>query len=229
MQVPLDVESIPQLPEEETKLIIGQTIQHPAQMKKQETIDAWHAGDGQYAGVKDKVIDETYHKTGLDGAKGQICSIACAIGLDAEPTSMFAIPGKATEADLISNFFDYLMAELKDRPAYFIGHFIGGFDLPFIYQRCVINGIKPPLDLNHRGRHWGDYFDTMVEWAGWKGTISQDNLCAALGIVIEGPEGLDGSKVWAFYQEGRYDEIGFYNRVDVMKVQAMYKRLKFIG
>lgn len=228
METPLDIETIPAQPQDEVMAEIAATIQHPASMKKQETIDAWHAGEGQYAGVKEALIEEQYRKTALDGSLGQICSIAWSAGIDGEIESLFATPGVRTEADLLSDFFDALRAKLNGRSPWFIGHYIGGFDLPFLYQRAVINKVDPGMKLGQHGRHDRDFFDTMVEWAGWKGSISLDRLCKALGLKVEKPEGIDGAHVWDFYQEGKYDEIRIYNCKDVDEVRMAYKRLRFI-
>lgn len=225
-QVPLDIETIPAQPEAEVKAAIAETIQPPAAIKKQETIDDWHAGEGKYEGDKVALIEKKYRDTSFDGAKGQICSIAWAGGLEAEPFSLFATPGERSEADILMEFFTLIRGGNSDRPAYFIGHYLP-FDLPFIYQRAVVLGINPGFDLHQFGRHPHDYFDCMPAWAGWKGTISQDNLCAALGIDIPGPEGLEGATVWDFYKRGEFELIEKYNRVDVAKVQANYKRLTF--
>ena len=79
MNLFIDIETIPQQPEAEAKTEIAKNIQAPAQMSKAETIAAWHAGEGSYAGVKDALIEETYRKTSFDGAKGEIISIAFAV------------------------------------------------------------------------------------------------------------------------------------------------------
>lgn len=46
----IDIETIPQQPEAKTKAVIAENIKAPAQMKKPETISAWHNGEGSYAG-----------------------------------------------------------------------------------------------------------------------------------------------------------------------------------
>jgi len=229
MLVPVDAETIPSSLEDEDSLkkAIAETIEAPAQMKKQETIDAWHAGEGKYEGEKLQLIEKKFRDRSFDGAKGQICSLSWSMGLDEEPRSLFATPGKITERELLVLFFADLKLNLKDRPPYFIGHFISGFDLPFIFQRAVINGVNPGMSLGQWGRHDQHFFDTMIAWAGYKGTISQDNLCAALGIEIDNPDDMDGSKVWDAYKAGEYKKIETYNCVDLKKVQAMYKRIAF--
>ena len=221
MNVFTDIESIPEQPEAEAKLLIAENIQPPGTIKKEETKQEWHAGTGKYAGVKESLIEETYRKTSLDGARGQICSVAWAVG-DGE----IMCTEESKEALILAELFDRLMAELKDRPPYFIGHYISSFDLPFIFKRAVINNIRPPFQLMG-GRHGQEYFDTRLAWAGYKEHISQANLCKALGIEGK-PDDIDGSKVWDFYQAGDIARIREYNKDDVDKVRQIFNRINFV-
>ena len=226
MNVFIDIETIPQQPEEEAKAAIRATIEAPGQMKKEDTINAWHNGEGQYAGVKDALVEEAYRKTSFDGSKGQICSIAWAV--ENGDIQSVAGMGASSESLLLHTLFSSIQEDLKDRPPYFIGHYISGFDLKFLFHRAVINNIKPPFDLCQWGRHNSNFYDTMTAWAGYGGKISQDNLCKALGIEGK-PDGIDGSKVWDYYKEGRINEIQDYNKDDVDKVRKIYNRLTFGG
>jgi hypothetical protein len=223
MNVFIDIETIPEQPEEKAKVLIAESVKHPAQMKKQDTIDAWHKGLEPYKGVKDALIDDEYRKTSFDGAKGRICSIAWAVE-DAAPTR--CTEKVENEAALLSQFFYNLGESLDGRPPFFVGHYISGFDLRYIYHRSVILGVKPPFSLNHNGRHGQNFYDTMTAWCGWKGSISLDNLCKALGLPGKSDD-IDGSKVWDFYKAGKLEEIGLYNIDDVVKVRDVFNRLNF--
>lgn len=170
------------------------------------------------------VADENHSKESFNGAKGQICSIAWAIG-DGKVESRSR--KSLTEVGILKQFFHCLKEDLKGRPPFFIGHYIAGFDLKFIFHRAVILGVKPPFDLPFNGRHGQHFFDNMIAWAGHKDRISQDDLCKALGIDGK-PDDIDGSKVWAYYKEGRIEEIETYNRDDVDKARQIYNRINFI-
>ena len=220
----IDAETIPRQPEEEAKIEIAKTIKPPAQMKKKETIEAWHAGEGNYAGVKDQAIEDAYRATSFDGAKGQICSLAFAV----EDGEIFATEaGQKDERLILQEFCDGVASQMNGRPPFWIGHYISGFDLRFLFQRLVVNKVSPPFGLYPHGRHGAEYFDTMIAWAGYKGSISQENLCKALGIDGK-PDGIDGSKVWEFYKAGKHDEIREYNIDDVDKVRQIFNRINFI-
>ena len=225
MRVHIDIETIPQQPEDSAKELIAKEIKAPAAMKKQETIDDWHSGAGKYAYVKDKAIEDKYRATSFDASKGQICSIAFAVD-DDDIISYSSDAG--CDGDLLQDFFDDLDHRMSGKAPFFIGHYIAGFDLKFIFHRSVINGIRPPFKLPFNGRHDQDFYDNMIAWSGFKDRISQDDLCRALGI--EGKPGdINGSKVWDFYKAGGIKKIDEYNRDDVEKSRLIYKRINFIS
>ncbi|MBV1929828.1 MAG: hypothetical protein KUG81_10005 [Gammaproteobacteria bacterium] len=221
----LDIETIPAQPEDEAKALIAETISAPATMKKQETVDDWHSGAGKYAGVKEAAIEEAYRKTSLDGAKGQICSIAFAIE---DQDVVVDATDSGDDSALLVKFFQSLDLLLDGRPPFFIGHFVAGFDLKFIFHRAVILGIRPPFDLPFSGRHDQHFYDNMQAWAGFGGKISQANLCKALGIEGK-PSDITGSNVWTHVKAGDIKRVAEYNVDDVEKARMIYKRLTFNG
>ena len=101
--------------------------------------------------------------------------------------------------------------------------------LRFLFQRCVILGVEPPVVLPVDARQGSDkIYDTMIGWGGWKGFVKQDALVDALGIEIEAEEGLmdiDGSMVWDLVQAGRLDVVRKYNMLDVEKCRMIYRRM----
>ena len=80
-----------------------------------------------------------------------------------------------------------------------VGHNILGFDLPFIFQRCLVHCIsaKPLVDLSEfrvRG-----VFDTMHHWwLGAKRFVSLDDVAWALGIESSKTATAEGSKGFRF-------------------------------
>ena len=117
-------------------------------------------------------------------------------------------------------------ASLMHEEHVWIGHNIRNFDLPFLYKRSVILGIKPPIDVPFSsGPSSKQVFDTMTEWAGWNKYISQDALCRLLGLPVK--EGMTGADVYQYWQDGRYPEILEYNKRDVETVRAIHRRMTF--
>jgi hypothetical protein len=171
-----------------------------------------------------EVAEQNWRRTALDGAKGEIISIAWAIE-DGPIVAMLRKLG-GSESDMLSKFFRELSLQLNGRKPFFIGQFIAGFDLKFIFHRAVILGVKPPFDLPFNGRHDQHFYDTQQAWAGFKGRMSQDNMCKALGI--EGKPGdISGGNVWDHVRDGDIDRVVEYNIDDVNKVRQLHKRLTF--
>jgi len=219
-KIHLDIETIPTQPEEEAKKVIADNIKPPANMSKAETSQEWHEGKGKYAGAKEALIEEVYRKTALDGAYGEVIAIGFAV--DDGQVMSFSRANFVGEDVMLAAFFLELAKITKSD--FFVGHHIR-FDLEFLFKRCVILGINPGVNLNFQGRHNVHFFCTQEAWAGFKGFISQDNLCKVLGV--EGKTDLDGSKVYDAYKAGEMDRIEAYVRDDVEKERYNYKRITF--
>lgn len=99
IHVNLDIETIPQQPEEQIKARIAETIKPPGTIKKPETIKAWMEGIGDYAGVREALIDEQYHKTGLDGGRGHIICVTLSFGDSADLYTYFVTPPAGQPSD----------------------------------------------------------------------------------------------------------------------------------
>lgn len=225
LYIPVDIETIPEQPEGPAREKIAAAIKPPASMSKPETIQEWEEGKGKYAGAREAAIDAEYLTGSFDGARGQICSISWADGIFGDVQNIVAIPGKTSEAALLAEFFRRTAAIANGRFPVFAGHFISGFDLRYIYQRAIVNQVRPPFAIRHDGRHGIEYFDTMKAWCGYRDSISLDALCAGLGIEVPSPEGMEGATVYKAYKEGRFDDIAAYNNSDVIKVQRIMQAM----
>jgi hypothetical protein len=182
--------------------------------------------------------ERCYQLGSLSATSGRILSIAVCegpvAGLDfgvdqRESEHVFGINDDGEEQDekeALLAFLDYMKAfdpEIDE----LVGHNIIGFDLPFIFQRCVINCIsaRPFVDLSEY-RVKG-VFDTMRRW--WLGDrrnrTSLDELAWALGIESSKTATVEGSKVFDLYQAGRLAEIREYNLNDVRVTRKVYERM----
>lgn len=212
----LDIETIP-AQTERAKDRIAATVKPPAQMKKAETIAAWEK-DG-----KEQAIFEAVDKTSFDGGLGHVCCIGWAI--DNEEVESESCLTVEEEAKRIAVFFNAVGNEI---PTYgnvtVVGHYISGFDIRFLTQRAIVLGVKLPNWWPAEAKPWGnEIFDTMIKWAGAKGTISLDNLCFALGI--EGKGDVDGSMVAQMFKDGKHEKIAQYCRDDVERVRQVHKKM----
>jgi len=227
MNLYIDIETIPAQGDYKDSIV----VEHPAQMKKPETISDWENGAGKYAGEKEKAIDEVYRKTALSGTHGEILCISWAFN-DESPQCVGRELELGSEKGLIEEFFSALFERkyaIDGRPESFvwIGHFISGFDLRFIWQRCVINGVKPKVSIPYDVKPWDtSIYDTKIEWTGMGGKGGKlDEIAKAMGH--QGKGDIDGSKVWDYVLASRYEEVFDYCKEDVEMTRMLHKRMTF--
>lgn len=200
-------------------------IHPPGNLKKAETIEKWMVDE------RPALIEEAIKKTAFDGGLGRIVCIGWAVG-DQAPEAAF----EGTEHAVISQFFGAVQRATRmhyeggstNSVPVFCGHNINAFDLRFLWQRCVVNRIKPPSGIPFHAKAWDkNIADTMVLWdPNYGKKISLDNLCKALGVKT--PKGdLDGSKVWDYVKAGRIKEVAEYCKADVVAVRECHNRMMF--
>jgi hypothetical protein len=226
VEITFDLETIPsQKPGAYEK--IRESIKHPGNISKPETIEKWYAENADIAAM------ELYRKQSFDGLYGEIISIAWTID-DGPIDVVYRYNGK-DETRIIREFFDSITSLLdkngnREFITKWIGHWLTGFDLRFLWQRCVVQGIKPPLRIPYDAKPWDDIvFDTKVAWTGlgqYSGVGKLDALAQAFGM--DGKGDLDGSKVYDYWLAGRIEEIAEYNKADVKKTRELYKLMNFI-
>lgn len=222
MNLYIDIETLPTA-RADVRDYIAATVKPPATMSKAETIAKWEAES------KAGAIDEAVAKTGLDGSFGRVCVIGWAFN-DGKPRTLL---NADNEAALLTCFADE-MADAINHSTEFstcvIGHNVSSFDLRFLVQRFIVNGIRPPMVIQRaaQAKPWESdkVFDTMVQWAGVGNRISLDKLCLALGIPS--PKGdMDGSMVAEYVAAGRIEEVAVYCCRDVEAARAVHQRMTF--
>lgn len=214
-----DIETIPaQSPV--AHAAIAENVRPPASMKKAETIAAWEEND------KAQAVQDAIAKTSLDGAYGHLCCIGFALNDAAPDTTYLASYSPAGEATVLRDFFAAVddLNRHNHFPICVVGHNVIGFDIRFVWQRAIILGVRVPHWFPRDPKPWGnDAFDTMLAFAGQRGTISMDRLCQALGM--DGKADVDGSMIGQMWAEGRHEEIAQYCRDDVERTRAIHKRM----
>lgn len=223
MNLFLDIESVPgQAPGLRDELAL--TVKPPATLKKAESIQAWIDNERPAA------LEEAWLRTSLDGTYGQIVVIGMAI--DDDPVREFVVRDlSATEEACVLGAF---WAAIRNAHAgnasmkpTIIGHNVIGFDLPFLWKRSVIRGVRPPFWWPRNPKPWADgIIDTMTYWAGDRGTIGLDRLCRALGLDGKG-DGMTGADVWPAVRDGRIAEVAAYCAADVERTRAIHRRMTF--
>lgn len=243
MNITIDIETIPaQRPDimadiREAKQVeldaAIAAVKVPGNYKKQETIDEWIANEKpkQIQALRDSFdasVEEAYRKTGLDGSFGNVCVIGFAF--DDGPVQLISSLNESSVLSAFNEALDPIPSSeiFKTRV---IGHNVVAFDLRFLAQRYIVNGIKPHPVIARaaQAKPWDidKVFDTSSQWTGSASTrISLDKLCKALSIPTP-KDGITGATVWDAIKEGRIEEVAAYCAKDVKATREAYKRMTF--
>lgn len=133
------------------------------------------------------------------------------------------------EADILRDFWE-MMRTFRPCVDRIVGHNIYNFDLPFIYKRSVICGVRPSIELNFARYRNQPIYDTMCEWEKWnlRYTISLDRLARVLGLESPKTDECDGSRIAELYGRGEYKTIRDYCLRDVITTRRIYRRMTFV-
>ncbi|HXU08327.1 MAG TPA: ribonuclease H-like domain-containing protein [Blastocatellia bacterium] len=194
----------------------------------------------QHRYVEDQLAEEerAFKGGSLAATSGRVLSIAVHIGSVAgveiegvdslESEYVFGIDSdgqEQAERDALIEFLA-LIQDFDPDIDEIVGHNVIGFDLPFIFQRCLVNNIavRPFVNLaefNVRG-----VYDTMHRWwLGARNRVALDDIAWALGIPSSKTDEVEGSRVFELYQAGRLAEIREYNLNDVRVTRKVYERI----
>ena len=219
MIITLDIETIPTARPDVIEHI-KRKIAPPGNISKAETIAAWEETQRPIAEA------EAIHKTGLNGAFGRV--VCTGLALDAaDPETLCGLD----ERHILLDTNDVLdQVPMNQRMACaIVGHNVAAFDLRFLVQRYIVNQVRPHPILLHaaQAKPWetDKVYDTMLQWAGLKSSISLDDLCLALSLPGKGT--MTGADVWPMVQKGCLEEIAEYCADDVVKTRAVYWAMTF--
>lgn len=163
-------------------------------------------------------FEQFFLSTSFDGSFGRILCVSYASN-DQEPQTLYE---DGDETAILARFW-----EIAYEHELFVGHNVMDFDLRFIYQRSVINRVKPSKELSFARYKNYPIFDTMREWSKWSSdNVGLEHLALALGIPTP-KDGIAGSQVFEFYKKGRISEILKYCQRDVEAAREVYKRMTF--
>lgn len=215
----IDIETCP-TERQEIRDYIAKGVSHPGNISKAETIAKWNEESRPAA------VDDAVGKTSFDGAFGRVVCIGYHLPGSIETDAVWGL----LEPDLLAAFNDVLDQIPRNMwsAITIVGHNVSSFDLRFLYQRYIVNGIRPHAIINVAvsAKSWDTkVYDTMTQFAGYGKTISLDKLCMALGI--EGKGDISGADVWPMVQAGRLSEVAEYCRHDVKITRAVYDRMTF--
>lgn len=156
--------------------------------------------------VPAELTQDEAKKAALDALTGQIvCVGLLAVNKSQRIESGLAIVAK-DEKQLLTSLWSHL-ADTKC--SQFIAHNGLVFDLPYLWRRSVVHGVRPTVNLDLR-RYRNDFlFDTMSVWGNWdsRSNASLDALANGLGI---GAKSGSGGKVLELWKAGKLEEIARY-------------------
>lgn len=180
--------------------------------------------------------EEEFHKTALDANLGRILCIGfCEQNQFGEITNHGCFGWRketrdfeADERIILTEFWQFLRG-FNTTSDLIIGHNIMDFDLPFIMQRSIINGIRPAIDFYFGKYRNAPIFDTMRVWDCWKwgGSTSLEKLTFALGLENPKAGEINGSNLYQAYLSGRFEEIYKYCMRDVKVTRNAWRKMNF--
>lgn len=200
----LDIETLP-TQNATTQARVVEKLKAPANYKKQEVIDKWILDNSEAA----------IRKTSLSALYGTVLCVGIAIGDDTPEVLV------GDELDILKQLEKKI--ESVDNPI-FVGHYVREFDIKFLIQRQMINGLKPIFNYAEP-YYQRPILDTMEMFCvNPRDSVSLDNLCYVLGV--ETPKGdIDGSKVYDYWLAGKHQEIYDYCGGDVVAMRECFYKL----
>jgi predicted PolB exonuclease-like 3'-5' exonuclease len=213
MNLYLDIETIP-CEDAALKAEIASGITPPGNYKKAETIAEWEKTE------KPKLVEEAIQRSGLDGGFGRVLCMGWAV--DDGPVQISCEDEERLMLQLVTEELSVVL----DRAPIIVGHNVAGFDLRFLWQRCVVNGVFPSgLFTFMQAKPWDKSIrDTMLMWHP-QNKISLGKLCKILGITKD--DSVEGSQVYQLFKAGELDKITAHCKSDVEAVRAIHRKLTF--
>lgn len=139
------------------------------------------------------------------------------------------------EKSLLENFNKDLGLVVDANPkTAFCGHAIIGFDVPFIYKRCLINQVMPNELLDTQGEKPWTLENYLVDTKDlWKGTAFLPSSLAVVAMALDVPSpkddisGADVGRVYYSGEEGTVARISRYCEKDVLTTANVLRRMRF--
>jgi hypothetical protein len=182
--------------------------------------------------------ERVYQLGSLNSTSGRVLSIAAHVGqipgceieglTRAQNEYVFGIDPAGNEREEAQALRDFLnlMTDFDVECDEIVGHNIIGFDLPFIFQRCLVHNIAARPFVNLGEYNVRGVFDTMRGWwLGGRQRVGLDDVAWALGFESSKTSEVEGSKVFDLYQAGKLAEIREYNLNDVRVTRKVYERM----
>ena len=191
------------------------------------------------ADVAEMAFQMRRQKTGSDFLPHhlhRVVAISCALR-EGDTFRVWSLGGlEDDEGSIIQRFFD----GIEKYAPQIVSWNGGGFDLPVLHYRSLIHGVRcarywdmgeDDKDFkwnNYISRYHSRHLDLMDLLALYTGRANAplDQLAQLIGFP--GKLGMDGSKVWEAYQNGKLEEIRNYCETDVANTWLMFARFQMM-
>lgn len=180
-----------------------------------------------------------FQNTALHGSLGRLLCIGLAIDNNDKAEKPYICgQDKDTgefhldEAKTLAQFWNHLERIKFDANLDLIaGHNILGFDLPFLYHRSMIHGVRPSQQILN-GKPWeiAEYvYDTMDRWQMGKyyEKISLEEMALAFGLDCPKKGEVNGENPAEAFSGGNHEEIREYCLKDVLCARQLYYKMTF--
>lgn len=191
-------------------------VKPPAQMKREETIAKWREEFGSQA------VEEEYRSRALNSLRGRIFIIGYKI--DDGPTKAIY---NEDEGGLIASFVNAVRPK-NNGLVEWVGHNALNFDALWLFRKAVKHNNRWLRDNINMNPWRGNVHDTMLIFNGGNPRekyVKLDDLAKFLELPTK-TEGMDGSQVFDYWRDGRFEELCEYCVQDVQCMYNVYQRLK---
>lgn len=166
----------------------------------------------------------------------RVAAISCVLR-EADNFRVWSLGGlEDDEGSLIQRFFDGID---KYTPQ-LVSWNGSGFDLPVLHYRGLIHGVQCArywdMGEDDKDFKWNNYISRyhsrhtdlmdLLAMYGGRANAPLDDLAKLIGFP--GKLGMDGSKVWDAYQQGKLAEIRNYCETDVVNTYLVYARFQLM-
>lgn len=180
--------------------------------------------------------EKEYLDTALDAALGRILCIGYS---EFDENGKFISAGcfgwradeknfEPDESAILAEFWEFMRGFNVKRDV-LIGHNILSFDLPFIVRRSIAKRVAPTVEFSFYKYQKAPIYDTMLRWDFWiyrrEGSVSLAKIAYALGLDNPKSGGIDGSKIYEAFTDGRFEEIYRYCMRDVETTRKVWRRI----
>lgn len=199
-------------------------VKVPGNYKNQESIDKYIAENRE----------KQFRQRSLNPSRADIAAIAFAVD-DSDVMSLWTEPDNESlsERVALTRFWDEINKDIFEETltgtiqndVYWVGFNIRQFDLNILFKKAIKYQLYDLAKIIPRHRYDSKVVDIMEIWTGgalgFDGGNTMKEVMEYLGMSGK-RTGMDGSMVYDYYMEGRYQEIAEYCASDVEEERELF-------